>query len=104
MDVGDLRDVGASGWSSTPRRSDDGWCAEWPPNGQGIAPLEMLKITGTFARDASGHNSLRSSHLMIEAKTLAYGNMQHSDVDPRSALPFRAALKGTRARAGEAHR
>jgi len=63
-----------------------GWTVyELPPNGQGIAALEMLNIMETFPLAAAGHNTTKSLHLMIEAKKLAYADMQRFDADPRFA-------------------
>ena len=69
-----------------------GWTVyELPPNGQGIAALEMLNIMETFPLAAAGHNSTKSLHLMIEAKKLAYADMQRYDADPRFAkIPVEA--------------
>ncbi len=92
---------------------------ELPPNGQGIAALEMLRILEPLDLAAMGHNSARYLHHLIEAKKLAYadlaryvGDPEHMTVDPlrlladdfistrRSALdPDRAA---SRADPGEA--
>ena len=61
-----------------------GWTVhELPPNGQGIAALEMLNIMETFPLAAMGHNSVPALHHMIEAKKLAYADMQRYDSDPR---------------------
>ena len=61
-----------------------GWTVhELPPNGQGIAALEMLNIMENFPLAAAGQNSTRALHLMIEAKKLAYADMQRYDADPR---------------------
>ncbi|MEO7522390.1 MAG: gamma-glutamyltransferase [Gemmatimonas sp.] len=63
-----------------------GWTVyELPPNGQGIAALEMLNIMETFPLGSAGHNSARALHLMIEAKKLAYADMQRYNADPRFA-------------------
>jgi gamma-glutamyltranspeptidase/glutathione hydrolase len=63
-----------------------GWTVyELPPNGQGIAALEMLNIMETFPLGAMGHNSTRALHTMIEAKKLAYADMIRYDADPRFA-------------------
>ena len=63
-----------------------GWTVyELPPNGQGIAALEMLNIMENFPLAAAGHNSAKALHLMIEAKKLAYADMQRYDADPRFA-------------------
>ncbi len=61
-----------------------GWTVyELPPNGQGIAALEMLNIMETFPMATMGHNSVPALHHMIEAKKLAYADMQQYDGDPR---------------------
>lgn len=71
-----------------------GWTVyELPPNGQGIAALEMLNIMETFPFAAAGHNSVRALHLMIEAKKLAYADMQRYDADPRFATVPVAAMR-----------
>ena len=63
-----------------------GWTVyELPPNGQGIAALEMLNIMEQFSLSDAGQNSMRGLHLMIEAKKLAYADMQRYDADPRFA-------------------
>jgi gamma-glutamyltranspeptidase / glutathione hydrolase len=74
-----------------------GWTVhEMPPNGQGIAALEMLNIMETFPLAAAGHNSVRALHLMIEAKKLAYADMQRYDADPRFA---KVPVNGLRSKA-----
>jgi len=55
---------------SVPYRGYDVW--ELPPNTQGIAVLEMLRILEGFDLARLGHNSVEALHLMIEAKKLAY--------------------------------
>ena len=61
-----------------------GWTVyELPPNGQGIAALEMLNIMEQFPLASMGHNSVSALHHMIEAKKLAYADMQQYDGDPR---------------------
>jgi gamma-glutamyltranspeptidase/glutathione hydrolase len=74
-----------------------GWTVhELPPNGQGIAALEMLNIMETFPLAAAGHNSVRALHLMIEAKKLAYADMARYDADPRFA---KIPVEGLRSKA-----
>jgi len=58
---------------------------ELPPNGQGIAALEMLNIMERFPLGEMGHNSVRALHAMIEAKKIAYADMIRYDADPRFA-------------------
>ena len=45
---------------------------ELPPNGQGIAALQMLQILKNFDLKASGFNTPQSLHLLVEAKKLAF--------------------------------
>ncbi len=55
---------------------------ELPPNGQGIAALEMIKILGNVDLGAMGHNSAEYLHHIIEAKKLAYADIQKWNGDP----------------------
>ncbi|HEX7938468.1 MAG TPA: gamma-glutamyltransferase [Gemmatimonadaceae bacterium] len=54
---------------------------ELPPNNQGIATLEMLKILEPYDLKALGHNSAAYLHLLIEAKKLAYADLVKYDGD-----------------------
>ncbi|GAB2916475.1 gamma-glutamyltransferase [Rheinheimera gaetbuli] len=45
---------------------------ELPPNGQGIAALQMLQILKNFDLKATGFNTPQSLHLLVEAKKLAF--------------------------------
>ena len=45
---------------------------ELPPNGQGIAALQMLQILKNFDLKASGFNTPESLHVLVEAKKLAF--------------------------------
>jgi gamma-glutamyltranspeptidase / glutathione hydrolase len=58
---------------------------ELPPNGQGVAVLEMLNIMEGFPLAQFGQNSARALHTMIEAKKVAYADMLRYDADPRFA-------------------
>jgi gamma-glutamyltranspeptidase/glutathione hydrolase len=66
-----------------------GWTvSELPPNGQGLAALEMLNIMETFPLNQYGLNSTRTLHTMIEAKKLAYADLVRYIGDPKfSKLP-----------------
>lgn len=77
-----------------------GWKVyELPPNGQGIAALSMLNIMETFPLAQWGHNSQRALHAMIEAKKLAYADLQQFIGDPRaSTIPVEALLSKTLAK------
>jgi gamma-glutamyltranspeptidase/glutathione hydrolase len=66
---------------------------ELPPNGQGIAALEMLRILEGYDLKAMGHNSAAYLHHLIEAKKLAYADIdrfvadpEHMDVAPERLL------------------
>ncbi len=48
---------------------------ELPPNNQGIAALEMLKMLEPYDLKAMGHNSATYLHHLIEAKKLAYADL-----------------------------
>jgi gamma-glutamyltranspeptidase / glutathione hydrolase len=48
---------------------------ELPPNNQGVAALEMLRILEPFDLRAMGHNSAAYLHHLIEAKKLAYADL-----------------------------
>ncbi|MBV8842016.1 MAG: gamma-glutamyltransferase [Bryobacterales bacterium] len=56
---------------------------ELPPNGQGMAALEMLNIMERFPLSEYGHNSAKALHVMIEAKKLAYSDLLRYVGDPR---------------------
>ena len=66
---------------------------ELPPNGQGMAALEMLNILEPFDLRALGHNSTAYLHLMIEAKKLAFGDLAAWNADPeQSRLPVETII------------
>ena len=69
---------------------------ELPPNGQGLAALEMLNIMETFplGQDKEyGYASTKTLHAMIEAKKLAYADLLKYIGDPRGQkLPVAALL------------
>jgi len=71
-----------------------GWTVyELPPNGQGLAALEMLNIMETFPLDKSGLNTAATLHTMIEAKKLAYADLVRYIGDPKfSTLPVKQLL------------
>jgi gamma-glutamyltranspeptidase / glutathione hydrolase len=68
---------------------------EMPPNGTGIAALEMLNIMETMSlgQKDSGFGSTKALHAMIEAKKLAYADMAKYIGDPRGQkLPVKTML------------
>ncbi len=54
---------------------------ELPPNNQGIATLEMLRILDTYDLKSMGANSAPYLHHLIEAKKLAYADLARYDGD-----------------------
>jgi gamma-glutamyltranspeptidase/glutathione hydrolase len=55
---------------------------ELPPNGQGIAALQMLNVLEAFDLRALGRGSADSWHLLIEAKKLAFEDRARHYADP----------------------
>jgi len=55
---------------------------ELPPNNQGVAALEMLRMLETYDLRGLGHNSAAYLHLLIEAKKLAFADAAHYIGDP----------------------
>src|SRR5437762_4700306 len=55
---------------------------ELPPNGQGIAALQMLNILEGFNLRAMGFQSADAFHVMIEAKKLAFEDRAKFYADP----------------------
>jgi len=78
-----------------------GWDVyEIPPNSQGIAALVMLNILENFPLSEYGRATSESLHVMIEAKKLAYADMQRHVGDPRfSRIPVEELLSKPYARA-----
>ena len=66
---------------------------ELPPNGQGIAALQMLNILEGFDLRAMGFNSPDALHVMIEAKKLAFEDRAKFYADPEfSKIPLKGLL------------
>jgi gamma-glutamyltranspeptidase/glutathione hydrolase len=66
---------------------------ELPPNNQGVAALEMLRILEAYDLRAMGHNSAAYLHHLIEAKKLAYADLARFVGDPDHLdLPAEALL------------
>jgi len=61
-------------------RGYDVW--ELPPNGQGIAALQMLNILEGYDLAAMGHNSADYLHVMVEAKKQAFEDRARFYADP----------------------
>jgi len=82
LTAGDFADYQAS-WVepiSAPYKNYRVW--ELPPNGQGIAALEMLQILEPYDLESMGHNSADYLHHLIEAKKLAYADLEAFVGDP----------------------
>jgi gamma-glutamyltranspeptidase/glutathione hydrolase len=63
-----------------------GWTAyELPPNGQGMAALEMLNIMERFPLARYGLASVEALHIKMEAQLLAYADLRRYLADPKFA-------------------
>jgi len=78
-----------------------GWTVyELPPNGQGMAALEMLNIMETVPASPEGPLSAPELHKKIEAMKLAYADLERYNADPRFAkVPVEGLLSKDYARA-----
>ncbi len=66
---------------------------ELPPNGQGIAALQILNMIEAFDIKSIGHNSAQYLHLLIEAKKLAFEDRARFYADPEFAdIPVKALV------------
>ncbi|MHB8754853.1 MAG: gamma-glutamyltransferase [Candidatus Acidiferrales bacterium] len=99
MTLEDMADY-SSEWVEPLSTKYHGWTVyELPPNGQGIAALEMLNMMQQFPLAQYGHNSADALHVMIEAKKLAYADLRRYVGDPRfSKIPVAGLLSDTYAR------
>jgi gamma-glutamyltranspeptidase / glutathione hydrolase len=93
MTLADLADYSAE-WVEPLSIDYHGWTVfELPPNGQGIAALEMLNLMSQFPLAKYGHSSADALHVMIEAKKLAYADLLRYVGDPRfSKIPIAGLL------------
>jgi gamma-glutamyltranspeptidase / glutathione hydrolase len=71
-----------------------GWTVyELPPNGDGMAALEMLNIMEQFPPAPGGPHGVSELHTRIEAMKLAYADVKSYDGDPRfSTIPVKQLL------------
>jgi gamma-glutamyltranspeptidase/glutathione hydrolase len=71
-----------------------GWrIYELPPNGQGMAALEMLNLMETSPAAPDGPFSPIEIHKRIESMKLAYADLRRYDADPRTYdVPVAALL------------
>ena len=99
MDDEDLQEFRPE-WVDPVSTTYHGWTIwEMPPNGQGIAALSMLNIMEQFPLQQYGHNSAQALHVEIEAKKLAYADLQHYVADPKfSQIPVEQLISKATAR------
>ncbi len=85
MQADDLKEFSAE-WVEPISTTYRGWKVyELPPNGQGMAALEMLNIMEQFQPAKSGPLSNEEIHKRIEAMKLAYADLARYNADPRFA-------------------
>jgi len=99
MTAEDLKDFSAE-WVEPISTTYRGWKVyELPPNGQGMAALEMLNIMEQFAPAKGGPLTVEELHTRIEAMKLAYADLARYNADPRFArVPFGGMLSKEYAR------
>jgi gamma-glutamyltranspeptidase/glutathione hydrolase len=88
MTADDLASFSAE-WVEPVTTTYRGWQVyELPPNGDGIAALEMLNIMEQSQPDPAGPLSATELHTRIEAMKLAYADVKRYDGDPKfSTIP-----------------
>ncbi len=93
MQASDLADF-SSEWVEPISTDYRGWKVyELPPNGQGMAALEMLNMMATSQPDKDGPQGAVELHKKIEAMKLAYADLYRYDADPRFAkVPVKGLL------------
>jgi gamma-glutamyltranspeptidase / glutathione hydrolase len=93
MQAGDLAEF-SSEWVDPISIDYRGWRVyELPPNGQGMAALEMLNIMAASEPDKQGPQGTVELHKKIEAMKLAYTDLYRYNGDPRFAsIPVRGLL------------
>ena len=95
MQAADLAEF-SSEWVDPVSVDYRGWKVyELPPNGQGMAALEMLNIMATSQPDQRGPQGTVELHKKIEAMKLAYTDLYRYNADPRFAsVPVQGLLSG----------
>ncbi|MGA8510798.1 MAG: gamma-glutamyltransferase [Candidatus Sulfotelmatobacter sp.] len=93
MQAGDLTEF-SSEWVDPISIDYRGWRVyELPPNGQGMAALEMLNIMAVSQPDKQGPQGTVELNKKIEAMKLAYTDLYRYNGDPRFAsIPVRGLL------------
>jgi len=83
MSAADLSDF-HSEWVEPISTTYRGWTVyELPPNGQGMAALEMLNIFEKFPLADYGPDSADAFHIQMEAQKLAYADLRRYLADPK---------------------
>jgi gamma-glutamyltranspeptidase/glutathione hydrolase len=93
MQADDLKEFSAE-WVEPISTTYRGWRVyELPPNGQGMAALEMLNIMEQFSPSKEGPLNAEEIHKRIEAMKLAYTDLARYNADPRFAkIPVKGLL------------
>jgi gamma-glutamyltranspeptidase / glutathione hydrolase len=93
MQADDLAEFSAE-WVEPISITYHGWKVyELPPNGQGMAALEMLNIMSALLPDQAGPLAAMELHNRIEAMKLAYSDLYRYNADPRFAkVPVKGLL------------
>ncbi len=93
MRLDDLAEFSAE-WVEPISTDYRGWrIYELPPNGQGMAALEMLNIMATSSPDPAGPDGTVELHKKIEAMKLAYSDLYRYNADPKFAkVPVQGLL------------
>ena len=89
MDEADLAEF-SSAWEDPISIDYRGWRVyEMPPNGQGVAALEMLNLMEKFPLPTYEQTSADAFHVKIEAQKLAYQDLRRYNADPKLAsVPY----------------
>jgi len=83
MTAADLSEFSAE-WVEPIATDYHGWKVyELPPNGQGIAAIEMLNLFSLFPLSTYQPRGVEELHMQIEAQKLAYADLHHYVADPR---------------------
>ena len=93
MSADDLAQYSAEWVEPISTRYRDWTVYELPPNGDGMAALEMLNIMEQFPPAAGGPHSAAELHTRIEAMKLAYADVKAYDGDPKFGdIPMKQLL------------
>ncbi len=93
MSAADLSEFGAE-WVDPISTDYHGWKVyELPPNGQGIAAIEMLNILSLFPLSTYAPRGVEELHTQMEAQKLAYADLRQYVADLRfSAVPYKSMM------------